>query len=138
MRQRIRRRRPREGRIRRPREELGSRRWAASTAIACSGGSGGAVAEAKDSGAPEAEGPSARPAARRWRKPRRRAGVDGVGGGGGDLREGVNARGFRQGSQCEGVQARLAAWLAPRRLLSSGGKVLGEEEKASENIYIKY
>uniref|UniRef100_I1Q9R8 Uncharacterized protein n=1 Tax=Oryza glaberrima TaxID=4538 RepID=I1Q9R8_ORYGL len=71
---------------------------------------------------------------------RRRAGVDGVGGGGGDLvrrREGVNARGFRQGSQCEGVQARLAAWLAPWRLLSSGGKVLGEEEKAAENIYIK-
>jgi hypothetical protein len=62
--------------------------------------------------------------------------VDGVGGGGGDLvrqREGVNARGFRQGSQCEGVQA----WLAPRRLLSSGGKVLGEEEKAAKNMYIK-
>uniref|UniRef100_A0A0E0QMC6 Uncharacterized protein n=1 Tax=Oryza rufipogon TaxID=4529 RepID=A0A0E0QMC6_ORYRU len=35
------------------------------------------------------------------------------------------------------VQARLAARLAPRRLLSSGGKVLGEEEKAAENIYIK-
>ncbi|BAF24413.2 uncharacterized protein At2g27730, mitochondrial [Oryza sativa Japonica Group] len=34
------------------------------------------------------------------------------------------------------VQARLAARLAPRRLLSSGGKVLGEE-KAAENIYIK-
>uniref|UniRef100_A0A0E0R969 Uncharacterized protein n=1 Tax=Oryza rufipogon TaxID=4529 RepID=A0A0E0R969_ORYRU len=42
-----------------------------------------------------------------------------------------------RGSQCEGVQARLAARLAPRRLLSSGGKVLGEEEKAAENIYIK-
>uniref|UniRef100_A0A0E0Q6N0 Uncharacterized protein n=1 Tax=Oryza rufipogon TaxID=4529 RepID=A0A0E0Q6N0_ORYRU len=51
-------------------------------------------------------------------EPRRRAGVDGVGGGGGDL-------------------ARLAAWIAPWRLLSSGGKVLGEEEKAAENIYIK-
>uniref|UniRef100_A0A0E0LXY6 Uncharacterized protein n=1 Tax=Oryza punctata TaxID=4537 RepID=A0A0E0LXY6_ORYPU len=35
------------------------------------------------------------------------------------------------------VQARLAARFAPRRLLSSGGKVLGEEEKAAENIYIK-
>uniref|UniRef100_A0A0E0IFS7 Uncharacterized protein n=1 Tax=Oryza nivara TaxID=4536 RepID=A0A0E0IFS7_ORYNI len=35
------------------------------------------------------------------------------------------------------VQARLAARLAPRRLLSFGGKVLGEEEKAAENIYIK-
>uniref|UniRef100_A0A0D9XAV6 Uncharacterized protein n=1 Tax=Leersia perrieri TaxID=77586 RepID=A0A0D9XAV6_9ORYZ len=35
------------------------------------------------------------------------------------------------------VQARLAARLAPRRLLSSGGKVLGEEEKAAENVYIK-
>ncbi|BAH93867.1 Os07g0278866 [Oryza sativa Japonica Group] len=42
-----------------------------------------------------------------------------------------------QGSQCEGVQARLAAWLTLWRLLSSGGKVLGEEEKAAENIYIK-
>ncbi|KAL5221178.1 hypothetical protein ABZP36_025891 [Zizania latifolia] len=35
------------------------------------------------------------------------------------------------------VQARLAARVAPRRPLSSGGKVLGEEEKAAENVYIK-
>ncbi|KAG8048304.1 hypothetical protein GUJ93_ZPchr0008g12583 [Zizania palustris] len=35
------------------------------------------------------------------------------------------------------VQARLAARLAPRRPLSSGGKALGEEEKAAENVYIK-
>uniref|UniRef100_A0A0D9Y878 Glycerol-3-phosphate acyltransferase RAM2/GPAT1-8 HAD-like domain-containing protein n=1 Tax=Oryza glumipatula TaxID=40148 RepID=A0A0D9Y878_9ORYZ len=40
-------------------------------------------------------------------------------------------------AQGHGNHERLAAWLAPWRLLSSGGKVLGEEEKAAENIYIK-
>ncbi|XP_006660998.1 uncharacterized protein At2g27730, mitochondrial [Oryza brachyantha] len=33
--------------------------------------------------------------------------------------------------------ARAAARFAQRRLFSSGGKVLGEEEKAAENVYIK-
>ncbi|KAF0911528.1 hypothetical protein E2562_011158 [Oryza meyeriana var. granulata] len=33
--------------------------------------------------------------------------------------------------------ARAAARFVQRRLLSSGGKVLGEEEKAAENVYIK-
>ncbi|KAF0898407.1 hypothetical protein E2562_007246 [Oryza meyeriana var. granulata] len=40
-------------------------------------------------------------------------------------------------SPSHAVQSRLATRLAPRRLLSSGGKVLSEEEKAAENVYIK-
>ncbi|OEL23201.1 hypothetical protein BAE44_0015779 [Dichanthelium oligosanthes] len=35
------------------------------------------------------------------------------------------------------MAARTAARFVQRRLLSSGGKVLGEEEKAAENVYIK-
>uniref|UniRef100_A0A0D9XGZ9 F1F0-ATPase inhibitor protein n=1 Tax=Leersia perrieri TaxID=77586 RepID=A0A0D9XGZ9_9ORYZ len=35
------------------------------------------------------------------------------------------------------TQGRAAARFAQRRLFSSGGKVLGEEEKAAENVYIK-
>uniref|UniRef100_A0A0E0B6T7 F1F0-ATPase inhibitor protein n=1 Tax=Oryza glumipatula TaxID=40148 RepID=A0A0E0B6T7_9ORYZ len=33
--------------------------------------------------------------------------------------------------------SRAAARFVQRRLFSSGGKVLGEEEKAAENVYIK-
>jgi hypothetical protein len=35
------------------------------------------------------------------------------------------------------MAARTAARFVQRRLLSSGGKVLSEEEKAAENVYIK-
>jgi hypothetical protein len=35
------------------------------------------------------------------------------------------------------MAARVAARLVQRRFRSSGGKVLGEEEKAAENVYIK-
>ena len=35
------------------------------------------------------------------------------------------------------MATRTAARFVQRRLLSSGGKVLGEEEKAAENVYIK-
>ncbi|KAF2922294.1 hypothetical protein DAI22_07g101400 [Oryza sativa Japonica Group] len=127
------RRRPREGRIRRPRKELGSRRRAAGTVTACSGGSGGAVAEAEDSGAPETEGPSGRPAARRWRS---RGGgpawmgsvevaVTWYGGGRESMRggsgKGVNARGFRRGwrrgSHCGGSSPPAARCSARRKRL---------------------
>ncbi|TVU10564.1 hypothetical protein EJB05_44146 [Eragrostis curvula] len=35
------------------------------------------------------------------------------------------------------MATRMAARLVQRRFRSSGGKVLGEEEKAAENVYIK-
>jgi hypothetical protein len=35
------------------------------------------------------------------------------------------------------MATRAAARFLQRRLLSSGGKVLSEEEKAAENVYIK-
>ena len=40
-------------------------------------------------------------------------------------------------SRSAAMAARTAARFVQRRLLSSGGKVLGEEEKAAENVYIK-
>ena len=40
-------------------------------------------------------------------------------------------------SRSAAMAARTAARYVQCRLLSSGGKVLGEEEKAAENVYIK-